>query len=67
MTRAWVRLVAAHRRSNETAEFEDFLATNPGLLNRRLLAGHYSDEVLWSAAARGGWLEPDLRALPATA
>ncbi len=43
------------------------LAPNPGLLDRRLLAGHYSDQVLWSAAARTGWLEPDLRALPATA
>jgi hypothetical protein len=67
MTRAWVRLVAAHRHGSESSGFEVFMAANPGLLDRRLLAGHYSDDLLWSDAARGGCVEPDLRALPASA
>ncbi len=41
------------------ADFEDFAARHPGLLDKRLLIQHYSPAVLASAPARTGWVEPD--------
>jgi hypothetical protein len=67
LTRAWVHLVALHMRGGTTASFDEFIAENPGLLDRQLLTGHYSSEVLWSDAARERWTEPDLRRLPVLA
>ena len=66
MTRAWVRLVAVHMQQADAACFDDFLAKNPGLLDRDLLAGHYSRVLLNSASARARFAEPDLRVLPAS-
>jgi hypothetical protein len=41
------------------ADFEDFAARHPALLDKRLLTRHYSPAVLASAPARAGWVEPD--------
>ena len=41
-----------------------FLTAHPRLLDRDLLAAHYSRGHLFSAAARAGFVEPDLLALP---
>lgn len=41
------------------ADFEDFAARHPALLDKRLLTRHYSPAVLASAPARTGWVEPD--------
>jgi hypothetical protein len=34
------------------------------LMDKDLPLGYYSQERLWSDAARSGWLEPDLQAFP---
>ena len=64
MTGAWVALVAHHVPEGPN-DFDGFLAGFPGLLDKRLLAGHYSNARLASAEARQAWVEPDLAPLPA--
>jgi len=64
ITLSWVHLVAVHRRHGDHGSFDEFIAENPGLLDRQLLAGHYSPELLASEGARIRWTEPNLRALP---
>jgi len=44
--------------------FEQFFAAHPELKDTKLLDRHYSKELLQSAAAREGWVEPDLQPLP---
>ena len=67
ITRAWVHLVVLHRAESEAESFDEFIAGNSGLLNRRLLEAHYSREVLSSPEARVRWTGPDLRELPSAA
>ncbi|HTT30857.1 MAG TPA: hypothetical protein VMG37_20745 [Solirubrobacteraceae bacterium] len=64
ITRCWVHLVLIHRAASEAESFDEFIASNSGLLNRHLLEAHYSREVLDSPEARVRWAEPDLRDLP---
>jgi hypothetical protein len=64
LTLAWVRLVAAHMVSCDAGSFEEFIAANPGLLDRQLPDRHFSTEVLWGDRARHEWVEPDLLPLP---
>lgn len=64
ITRCWVHLVAVHRAHSDAAGFDQFIAGNAGLLDRGLLARHYSPELIGSAGARARWTEPDLRPLP---
>jgi hypothetical protein len=66
MTLAWTELVAYHVTTgpDDRAGFAGFAASNPGLLDKRLLSRHYSARTLASAAARRGWVEPDLAAFP---
>ncbi|HLN04960.1 MAG TPA: hypothetical protein VK217_01680, partial [Acidimicrobiales bacterium] len=45
------------------ASFEDFLAESPGLLDKQLLARHYSAQTMWSETARRRWVAPDLTRL----
>ncbi|HEY3189570.1 MAG TPA: hypothetical protein VGJ70_18930, partial [Solirubrobacteraceae bacterium] len=63
LTTAWARVVG-HHAAQATGDFEAFLASNPRLLDRDLLTAHYSRERLFSPAARAGFVEPDLVALP---
>lgn len=60
LTRFWVRLVA--HASEPT--FEGTLERHPMLLSKELPLRHWSRESLFSDAARGAWLEPDLAPLP---
>jgi hypothetical protein len=61
VTRAWVEIVAHHMAAAPPgAEFADFAARYPALLDKRLLTRHYSSRVLASQAAKTGWAEPDL-------
>jgi hypothetical protein len=60
MSRAWVELVAAQTRDGD-ADFAVFAGRNPHLLDKRLLTRHYRPATLASAAARNGWVPPDLR------
>ena len=64
VSRAWVELTAFHMAEAPAESFDELLDRNPGLLDKRLLTRFYSSRVLASAAARSGWVEPDLRALP---
>jgi hypothetical protein len=65
VSRAWVELVAHH--ADAEADFGAFAERHPELLDKRILARHYRSGTLASPAARGGWVPPDLAALPAAA
>ena len=59
-------LVAAHvRLTPHAANFGEFAAANPQLFDRTLPLSYYSESRLMSSAARAGWVEPDLKPLPA--
>jgi hypothetical protein len=60
ITAAWLRLVA---HSLPAGDFVDWLATNPGLLDRTLLLRFWRPETL--EAGRSRWIPPDLNSLPA--
>jgi hypothetical protein len=65
LTLAWMRLVAAALvETPEGFSFEQFLAEHPELSDKTLLAKYYSSDLLQTAAAREGWVEPDLQPLP---
>jgi hypothetical protein len=65
VTRAWVEIVAHHMAAGPPApDFAAFAGRNPSLLDKRLLTRHYSSRALASAAAKTGWLEPDLASFP---
>jgi flavin reductase (DIM6/NTAB) family NADH-FMN oxidoreductase RutF len=64
LTRAWVYLVADAVTKSPSANFEEFLARNPQLLDKRLLLAYYSPDVLSSAQARATWIAPDLAPIP---
>jgi len=69
LTRSWVRLIAVHRRRWDAATFDAFMerAENRPLLERALLDGHYTRELLFSGRARAGWVAPDVAPLPSAA
>jgi hypothetical protein len=63
-TIAWTRLVAtACAGSARTAHFSEWIESYPELLDRNLLAKHYSPGRLETQEARSGWVEPDLAPL----
>ena len=65
VTRAWTEMIAHHVTSGPPgADFVSFAANNPALLDKRLLARHYSARLLASPAARTGRVEPDLAGFP---
>jgi CDP-diacylglycerol--glycerol-3-phosphate 3-phosphatidyltransferase len=64
-TCAWVRLIAAAQLKSEDVKiFLEFVAAHPELLDAQALARYYSKSLLESPAARAGWIEPDVSALP---
>jgi hypothetical protein len=67
ITRSWVRCVAVHRERWPADTFAEFLRRNPQLLDPGLLGLFYSPELLSSPEARGRWVTPDRRELPALA
>ena len=68
VTRAWTEMVAYHVAADPPGtDFGSFADRNPALLDKRLLARHYSARVLASATARTGWVEPDRTPFPWTA
>jgi hypothetical protein len=67
VTRAWTEIVAHHVTAGPPGtDFAAFTGHNPALLDKRLLARHYSARLLASPAARTGWVEPDLAGFPWT-
>lgn len=63
ITGAWVRLIASHEEPN----FEKFLTVNSARLNSELLHRFWTQDLLYSEAARQEWREPDLHPLPCPA
>jgi hypothetical protein len=63
VSRAWVEIIGHHAGGGDT-DFSSFADRHPALLNKRLLASHYSAAVLASPAARTSWAEPDLSPFP---
>jgi hypothetical protein len=67
VTRAWTEIVAHHVTAGPPGtDFAAFAGHHPALLDKRLLARHYSARLLASPAARTGWVEPDLAGFPWT-
>ena len=64
VSRAWVELVAHHTEHDPAPDFDAFAAGNPALLDKRLLTRFYRSSTLASAAARTGWVAPDLTPFP---
>ncbi len=67
-TRAFMYLIQAGRSAlPATHTFDEFCLMYPELLRDDALALYYSRDALFSSEARMGWINPDLRALPARA
>jgi hypothetical protein len=65
VTRAWTEIVAHHMAAAPpAADFASFADRHPALLDKRLLARHYTARTLASPAARTGWAAPDLAPFP---
>ena len=65
MTQFWVRVVAHTSQARpDIADFDSFLEEFPTLLDPSLPFRHWRRETMFSPAARAGWIEPDIRALP---
>lgn len=68
LTRAWVAIIAdAARRSPSARSSLEFLESCPELLDRSILARHYTPELLASDSARKGWIPPDRQPIPGAA
>jgi hypothetical protein len=63
VSRAWVELVG-HHAVGDTGDFADFAERHPALLDKRLLTRFYRPATLAGAAARTGWVPPDLAPFP---
>ena len=60
-----MEIVAHHVDADpDCADFGTFARRNPALLDKRLLSRHYRSSTLAAAAARRGWVEPDLVPFP---
>ena len=64
MTRAWVLAVRHFMTKGPSDSADQFLARNPQLLDSKIMLTHYSAELLFSPAARAGFVAPDLQAIP---
>lgn len=64
MTRFWVEATAHAIELGGGDGFDRLLERAPHLLDKELPFGHWSREAMFSAAARTGWVGPDLRPLP---
>lgn len=65
ITHAWI-LAVEHvmRQSGPTASSEEFINSNPKLLNSKIMLTHYTRELLFSETARARFVEPDLEPIP---
>jgi hypothetical protein len=65
VTLVWMRLVAAALRDDpDIDDFDCFAGAHPELFDTAAPGMFYSADLLRSEAARRGWVEPDIRALP---
>src|SRR5437667_10820351 len=65
ITLLWMRLVAAALQDDPVVDdFDRFAGAHPELLDAATPGMFYSPDLLRGDAARSGWSEPDIRALP---
>jgi hypothetical protein len=65
MTRAWVLAVRHFMANYPACESADaFIASNPTLLDTKIMLTHYSAGLLFSDDARARFVEPDLGHIP---
>ncbi|HEX7026806.1 MAG TPA: hypothetical protein VF268_06160 [Gammaproteobacteria bacterium] len=65
MTRAWIMAVRYFMgRSSSAASADNFIESNPELLDSKIMLTHYSNEALFSDEARSVFVEPDLDPIP---
>jgi len=65
LTRAWILAVRHFMAITPAADSAaSFIASNPTLLDSRIMLTHYSTEVLFSPEARARFVEPNLDLIP---
>ena len=65
LTHAWILAVRHFMATSPVASSAaDFIASNPRLLDSKIMLTHYSTEVLFSPEARARFVEPDLDLIP---
>lgn len=65
MTRAWILAVSHFMDTvGPTASYAQFIERAPALLDREIMLTHYSADILFSDAARNGFVEPDKQPIP---
>jgi hypothetical protein len=65
ITRAWLLAVRHFLHSTApVANSEEFLAACPRLLDKEIMAAHYTPEVLMSSVARSRFVAPDREPIP---
>ena len=65
ITRAWI-LAVRHfmAKAGEADSADEFIDSNPQMLDSKIMMTHYSAAVLFSDRARGEFVEPDLDPIP---
>jgi hypothetical protein len=65
LTRAWILAVRHFMAISPAAvSADEFIASNPRMLDAKIMLTHYSAEVLFSTEARARFVEPDLERIP---
>ena len=65
LTRAWILAVRHFMAISPVAESAaSFIASNPRMLDSKIMLTHYSAEVLFSPEARARFVEPNLEVIP---
>jgi hypothetical protein len=64
LTRAWVLAVDHFMHRDSAPSADAFIDRNPVLLDSKIMLTHYSAGLLFSAAARAEFIEPDLDPIP---
>ena len=65
LTRAWILAVRHFMAISPVAESAaSFMASNPSMLDSKIMLTHYSTEVLFSPEARACFVEPNLELIP---
>jgi hypothetical protein len=65
LTRAWILAVRHFMEISPAAASADaFIASNPRILDSKIMMTHYSAELLFSDEARARFVEPNLEAIP---
>jgi hypothetical protein len=65
LTQAWILAVRHFMAISPPAESAaSFIASNPSMLDSKIMLTHYSTEVLFSPEARARFVEPNLELIP---